>query len=183
MFYGIAANDKNGDTLLTAPVISEEFNGGNSDNQGTRRPRHARAFQKGLWEMIIENATSRIFLGVHWIFDAFDFTVDSNGNYIPDLTNENIGGVPLGLRIARDIFAAGLGKAPKMTPSGSAIPPIITPPANSPMVQNPRQPYSINGCAGPVFSGGSTDDAPIEIGEEKELESVQEPYPKGVSDD
>lgn len=183
MFYGIPANDKNGDTLLTAPVISDEFNGRNADNQGTRRPRHARAFGKGLWEMILENATSRIFLGVHWIFDAFDFTVDSNGNYIPDLTNENIGGVPLGLRIARDIYATGLGKAPKMTPVGVANPPITTPPANSPMVQNPKQPYSINGCAGPVI-GPQGIEEPLE-GEDapkKEQGEIQEPQPKGVSD-
>jgi hypothetical protein len=180
MFYGVAPGDKNGDTLLTRPVISDELNGRNRDNKGTVRPRHARTFGKGLWEMIIENATSRIFLGVHWIFDAFDFTVDPNGNLVPDLTNENIGGVGLGLRIARDIFANGAGKAPKMTLSGQAVPPIITPPANSPMVQNPKQPWSINGCAGPVFSGAEEKEVSIES---EETETVQEPYPKGVSDD
>lgn len=186
MFYGVAPNDKSGDTLLTRPVVSDELNGANRDNQGTVRPRHTRKFEKGLWEMIIENATSRIFLGVHWIFDAFDFTVDANGNLIPDLTNENIGGVPLGLRIARDIFANGLGKAPKMTLSGQAVPPIITPPANSPMVQNPKQPWSVNGCAGPVFSGSPVDEAPVDgEGEEpkKGVSEVQEAQPKGVSED
>ena len=105
---------------------------------GTVRPRHTRFFPGGLWQMIIENATSRIFLGVHWMFDAFDFTEDNDGNLQPDLTTENIGGVGLGLRIARDIFMAGGGLDPKMTLAGAANPPITMPPANSPMPQVPN---------------------------------------------
>lgn len=46
---------------------------------------------------------SRIFLGVHWVFDAF--AVYSSGD--PDLSR-NIGGVRLGLKIAEDIFQNGL---------------------------------------------------------------------------
>jgi hypothetical protein len=71
------------------------------------RPRHVRNFPKGLWQMIEENGRSRVYLGVHWVFDAF--AVDNNGN--PDLTN-NIGVVPLGIRI-EDIFNAQAAKAPK----------------------------------------------------------------------
>lgn len=63
--------------------------------------------------MIEENGRSRVFLGVHWVFDAF--AVKNNGD--PDLarkvSNKFIGGVPLGLQIAEDIFQAGGGKAPK----------------------------------------------------------------------
>ena len=77
------------------------------DNAGNVRPRHTRAFPNGLWQMILENGFSRLFLGVHWLFDAFAV----NGAGKPDLTH-NIGGVPLGLKIAEDIFAAGAGKAP-----------------------------------------------------------------------
>jgi vanadium chloroperoxidase len=43
---------------------------------------------------------------VHWVFDAF--AVDSKG--APDLTR-NIGGVPLGLTIAEDIFNDGMKKS------------------------------------------------------------------------
>lgn len=181
MFYGIPANDKTGDTLLTAPIVSDELNGGNRDNKGTVRPRHARAYEKGLWAMLLENAISRIFLGVHWIFDAYDFTVDVNGNLIPDLSNENIGGVPLGLRIARDIYAFGLGKAPKMTPNGTANPPITTPAPNSPMPALPKQPASINGCIdGPTISTG---DEPKGDSPEEPKEEIQEPFPAGISEE
>lgn len=172
MFYGIAANNKSNDTLAPGFVVSDEFNGINRDNDGTVRPRHTRAFPGGLWEMIIENAMSRIFLGVHWIFDAFDFTEDKDtGELIPDLSNENIGGVPLGLRIARDIFAFGGGLAPKMTPAGTANPPITTPAPNSPMPALPKQPASINGCIDSL-SIGTEDKVP-----------VQEEFPTGTSED
>lgn len=150
MFYGRPANNKSNDNLFPGFFVSDEFNGGNRDNDGTVRPRHTRFFPGGLWEMIIENATSRIFLGVHWIFDAFDFTGGANGPLNPSLTNERIGGVPLGLRIARDIFAHGNdGQGPRMTPNNVA-PPIITPPAGSPMPARPAQPAEVTGCAGPA---------------------------------
>ena len=101
--------------------------------------------------MIIENALSRVFLGVHWIFDAFDFTQDSNGTAVPNLNNEQIGGVGLGLRIARDIFTFGSGLAPRMTPPNAAIPPIMTPNLNTPMPAVPKQPASVAGCVGPAM--------------------------------
>lgn len=87
--------------------VSEELNGVNTDNRGTVRPRHVRKFDGGLWEMIEENGRSRVYLGVHWVFDAF--AVKNNGE--PDL-DQNIGGVPLGLRIAEDIFRSGMVPSP-----------------------------------------------------------------------
>ncbi|MCA1995476.1 MAG: phosphatase PAP2 family protein [Coleofasciculus sp. S288] len=102
LFYGI--NSRSDDDLFKGLVfVSDEFNGTTRDNKGTARPRHARSFPGGLWDMIIENGLSRVFLGVHWVFDAF--AVDSSGN--PDLSH-NIGGVPLGLTIAEDIYNNGL---------------------------------------------------------------------------
>lgn len=80
---------------------SDEFNGVSRDNRGTVRPRHLRAFTGGLWDMIVENGRSRVFLGVHWVFDAF--AVDSDDELV---LSRNVGGVPLGLRIAEDIYAA-----------------------------------------------------------------------------
>lgn len=107
LFYGVAAGNRAADTVYAGPFVSDELNGVTRDNAGNVRPRHVRAFPRGLWQMIEENGFSRVFLGVHWSFDAF--ALDATGK--PDLTR-NIGGVPLGLKIAEDIFAAGAGKAP-----------------------------------------------------------------------
>jgi len=155
--------------------VSDELNGGNRDNQGTVRPKHVRNFDKisnrpaesgGLGKMILENARSRIFLGVHWIFDAFRVK-----NNKPDFSASGlrIGGVPLGLRIAEDIFKTGGEKAPKMTPPAVAPPPIKTPPPDSPMPTLPQQPGSVNDCAGKPGA------------REEDSEIVSQPYLAGTS--
>jgi hypothetical protein len=109
MFYGIPVGNRGPDALVNGMgFVSDEFNGVSTDNKGTVRPRHARNFPDGLWQMIEENGFSRVYLGVHWSFDAF--LLGNNGK--PDLS-QNIGGVPLGLKIAEDIFQAGAGNAPK----------------------------------------------------------------------
>jgi len=151
MFYGVDPNDKNPDGLFRGCLVSDEFNGANRDVDGTVRPRHTRFFPEGLWEMIIENATSRVLLGVHWIFDAFDFQEDEEGNLVPDLGDEYIGGVGLGLRIARDIYLSGGCIAPRMTPPTAAVPPIITPKPGTHMPAMPLQPATVKGCAGPAL--------------------------------
>jgi Vanadium chloroperoxidase N-terminal domain/PAP2 superfamily len=106
LFYRISGDSP--DNLLNGkPFISDEFNGLTTDNNGTIRPRHTRNFPDGgLWQMIVENGLSRVFLGVHWFFDAF--ALDAQGK--PDLT-KNIGGVPLGIKIAEDIFNSGMKKS------------------------------------------------------------------------
>ena len=146
MFYGIDTTgpDNRDAGLFPKSFVSDELNGGNRDNDGTVRPRHARFFPDGLWTMIIENALSRVFLGVHWIFDAFDFKVEG-GKLKPDLTNDRIGGVGLGLRIARDIFQHGAMKAPKEA-KPEAKPPIHVV-ASGPMPVIPTQPGTEKGCA------------------------------------
>jgi hypothetical protein len=107
LFYGAAIGDRNQDNLFdTLEFVSDELNGVNKDNKGTVRPRHVRNFPHGLWDMIEENGRSRVDLGVHWVFDAF--AVDNNGQ--PDLA-QNVGGVPLGLTIAEDIFGDGMNKS------------------------------------------------------------------------
>lgn len=102
LFYGVTgySNDNLFDGLT---FVSDEFNGVSRDNKGTVRPKHVRNFPGGLWKMIVENGLSRVYLGVHWVFDAF--VVDKMGN--PEL-QQNIGGVPLGITIAEDIFNNGL---------------------------------------------------------------------------
>lgn len=102
------------DTLFDGlDFVSDELNGVSTDNTLTVRPRHIRNFPGGLWRMIEENGRSRVYLGVHWVFDAF--VVDEDN--LPELQRSDaagkfFGGVPLGLQIAEDIFQAGGGKAP-----------------------------------------------------------------------
>jgi hypothetical protein len=94
--------------VFTGSIDSDELNGKTRDSNGVLRPKHKRTFAGGLWQMIEENGFSRVYLGVHWSFDAF--ALDAAGK--PDVT-QNIGGVPLGLAIAEDIFAAGNGAPAK----------------------------------------------------------------------
>lgn len=102
LFYGVI-NYSNDSLFEGLTFVSEELNGVSRDRQGTLRPKHTRNFPGGLWQMMVENGLSRVYLGVHWIFDAF--MADAGGN--PDLA-QNIGGVPLGITIAEDIFHNGL---------------------------------------------------------------------------
>ncbi len=102
LFYGI--NTLGNDNLCQGlTFVSDELNGRTTDNQGVTRPKHARNFAGGLYQMMIENSWSRVYLGVHYSFDSF--SVDNSNN--PDLST-NIGGVPLGIKIAQDIFTNGL---------------------------------------------------------------------------
>jgi vanadium chloroperoxidase len=165
MFYGIYPNDKKNDDLFKKLYfVSDEFNGANRDNSGTVRPRHTRYFPGGLWQMIMENSLSRVYLGVHWIFDAFDFKADGD-DLVPDLNDEEIGGVGLGLRIARDVFAHGGGKAPK---EATDAPPITTPVPGSVMPAAPKQPASVNGCI----------DAGVAPAADQQKGMVQEAFPQ-----
>jgi vanadium chloroperoxidase len=118
LFYNVE-NHGPDDLLDDLDFISDEFNGVNQDNMGVVRPRHVRNFSDGgLWQMIEENGRSRVYLGVHWVFDAF--AVKGNGD--PDLGKKVggkfIGGVPLGLQIAEDIFNGGRAKGLKKSTVG-----------------------------------------------------------------
>ncbi len=106
---GVSKGDRKQDTLFQGlEIVSDEHNGISKDNKGAVRPRHVRNFQNGLWHMIVENGRSRVWLGVHWVFDAF--LEKNNGE--PDL-DKNVGGVPLGLTIAEDIFENKMTKSTK----------------------------------------------------------------------
>lgn len=108
------AKELKDDTLFEEDFVSEELDGKSRDNQGVVRPMHKRRFDRGLMQMIEENGWSRIWLGVHWFYDAFALTEDGLEN--PDLRRhldgsfvKNIGGVPLGINIAEDIYYGRLG--------------------------------------------------------------------------
>ncbi|KAI2484977.1 Vanadium chloroperoxidase [Pyrenophora tritici-repentis] len=151
---------------IAVEFVSEELNGISrdlrqphdpkrdiTDQPGTVRTRLPRHFSS-CWEMMFENAVSRIFLGVHWRFDAAAakdilvpttkkdvYAVDDKGaslfknvediRYRTKSTREGfegkypIGGVPLGIEIANEIFDNGL---------------VPTPPELQPVVQGMPQP-------------------------------------------
>lgn len=129
LFYGIPLGNFLPDNITNGlTFVSDEFNGSNTDANGTIRPKHTRSFPDGLWQMIFENGLSRVFLGVHWYFDAFDLQPNALNPGGPDGRNVainelninvntaipamvGIGGVPLGLAIAEDVFAHGMNAA------------------------------------------------------------------------
>lgn len=82
---------------LAFEFVSGELDGMAEQPLGSVRPQVLRSFA-GLWDALRENALSRLWLGVHWVFDSF-------GD--PDY-NDNVGGVPLGLGVADEIADSGL---------------------------------------------------------------------------
>jgi hypothetical protein len=53
---------------ISVAFVSDEFNGVTTDNTGATRPFWEQTFT--LKEAIEQNKVSRIYLGVHWSFDA-----------------------------------------------------------------------------------------------------------------
>lgn len=100
LFFGVSKGDRNSDNLFDGcEFVSDELNGVTKDNNNTIRPCHKRKFKNRLWQMIVENGLSRVYLGVHWSFDAFKTKVDGTPEF-----DKKIGGVDLGLAISEDIF-------------------------------------------------------------------------------
>lgn len=176
---------KNRDNLAFSPnepdniafsFVSDELNGVSRDldkpydptqpitsQPGTLRTRVTRSFPS-IWAAMFDNAVSRVWLGVHWRFDAFaanDVQVKSyQGNEpfgAPYRLNQDgttaykepaeirytttgtradrptgqrfpIGGVPLGIEIANDIFGGGLKPTPpQLQPTPLPRPPVRRP--------------------------------------------------------
>ncbi|MGI8638647.1 MAG: hypothetical protein ACR2MG_01630 [Pyrinomonadaceae bacterium] len=211
LFYG-KGQDASGTTVITGgkkiiksgnlvdddlfnglSFVSEEFNGMNQDNLGTVRPRHVRNFNLkssdtpssgGLGKMIIENARSRIYLGVHWIFDAFlaQSNSDLSKEIDPDFSSTNggleIGGVPLGLKIAEDIFKTGGEKAPMMTSEKTGTKPVPSPEI--------KQPAKEGGCidaptAAKTKKAKAERPMQAELPQQTEDYKVETPYLDGTS--
>lgn len=100
---------------LTFTFVSDEFNGENQDPHGDIRPRHGRVLTLG--GAILENALSRVYLGVHWRFDGIgavapdDLELSGSSLADPaadaklaDATEKELGGVPAGLKVAKALY-------------------------------------------------------------------------------
>lgn len=153
---GTAAVDRNGVDDIGFTFVSEEMNGVSRDLHQPYDPSSPIEDQPGLvrtyvkrnfpslWHAIWENAFSRIWLGVHWRFDAFDYRDTGSGRdadgrerykapadvgYSHVWTAKRnagdplpIGGVPLGLGIANDIFDSGMRQQADEMPKARSTP-------------------------------------------------------------
>jgi hypothetical protein len=90
--------------------VSDEYNGINRDPNGDIRTYHPREFS--LREAIIENALSRVYLGVHWRFDGLGAVAPDDlegaiptdpafGVKLTPAKEKKLGGVPIGLEVAK----------------------------------------------------------------------------------
>jgi vanadium chloroperoxidase len=92
------------DDKLAFEFVSDEFNGRNADATGMVRPSHNRKFNS-IEEAIRENGRSRVYLGVHWQFDAEERAKGGAP------ATSNVGGIKLGLRIANKMWSGGFQTA------------------------------------------------------------------------
>lgn len=146
--------------------VSDELNGVSRDLRQPYDPQRPITEQPGivrtlvprrfesLWEAIFDNAISRVWLGVHWRFDAFSpKDVLASGGNVPKAAYKNpadiryetdgprkdrpgmfpIGGVPLGISIADDIFDSGL------KPASSSVQPATSVKITKPGLQQIQQ--------------------------------------------
>lgn len=116
LFYG-HANAKTVDNIGFT-LVSDELNGITTEGDGSVRVRHARKY-KSMAEAMYDNSVSRIYLGVHWRFDG------TSGDDVDKMLKaaDNIGGVPLGRAIAKNIFTNGMKQQaiPPKPPTGTCI--------------------------------------------------------------
>lgn len=116
---GIAAFDANGVDNVRFDFVSDEFDGRNKDPK-TMQPRdHLTLGFPSLWQAIVDNSVSRVFLGVHWQFDGITKRttpagVDEFGVPASPADLGKTGGVWLGAKIANQI-------APRLGVSAATI--------------------------------------------------------------
>lgn len=109
---GLAKFDARGVDDIRFDFVSDEFNGRNEDPR-TRQPRTPITRGYGsLWDAIVDNSISRVFLGVHWQFDGISLKAGTGSKFgVPKAPDElgDVGGVWLGVQIARAVATQKLG--------------------------------------------------------------------------
>ena len=116
LFYGHpdpTTEDNFGFTL-----ISDELNGKTTDSDGSVRTKHHRKYDS-MAEAMYDNSVSRVWLGVHWRFDG------TSGKNVSKMLQaaDNVGGVPLGRAIAKNILDTGMKQqaTPPAPPTNTCI--------------------------------------------------------------
>lgn len=121
--------------------VSDEYNGANKDPRGDVRVRHERTLT--LASAIVENALSRVYLGVHWRFDGIGTKAPAGLEGEPidggrlgkdpaakekaETNEERIGGVPIGLQIADEVARHCPCPLPNKRPGKPPVKPPVKP--------------------------------------------------------
>lgn len=117
---GTFAFDADGLDNVRFCCTSDEYNGRNVDPRPPRRPRPRVAIEyRSLWQAILDNSVSRVYLGVHWQFDGVtiaDPTEPDGAFGIPAKPAElgRRGGVWLGCQLANQVAISRLGVLPNV---------------------------------------------------------------------
>lgn len=116
LFYG--HTDRKTEDTIGFTLVSDELNGITTEKDGSVRTRHARHYDS-MAEAMYDNSVSRIYLGVHWRFDG------TSGESVRKMlqASDNIGGVPLGRAIAKNIIDTGMRQqaSPPTPPTSTCI--------------------------------------------------------------
>ena len=113
---GVATFDTEGIDDVTFDFVSDEFNGRNKDPRTMQPREHITLAHNSLWQAIVDNSVSRVYLGVHWQFDGITTrnaadTDDQFGVPSSPAVLGKTGGVWLGSQVANQI-APKLGITP-----------------------------------------------------------------------
>jgi hypothetical protein len=157
--FQVLANFYGGNAIPGGPLefVSDELNGVTIDQNGSPRPLSPRTFTM-FSEMTAENAIGRIYLGIHWSFDASEGI--NKGTAVGDWVTDNFL-LPLSTVSATSASASSrltaLPPLPGVAPQTTVVSaPVVSTPVMTPAVRHvtPDQaPTSVGTVFGTVSSG------------------------------
>lgn len=123
---GLATFDADGCDNIDFDFVSDEYDGRNTDPR-TKAPRDLLTRRHPtIWDAILENSLSRVYLGVHWQFDGVTKRkADNSGDMfgVPEKPKDlgSMGGVRLGVDIAKKVALSMAGGVTQPTVTASRI--------------------------------------------------------------